>query len=54
MRFIISALIIIGIVWLLIFLGTLFGLIGLMVLKILVMFGIPLIIIGGIYKLLKK
>ena len=54
MRFIIGALIIIGIVWLLIFLGTVVGLIGLMVLRILIIFGIPAIIIVGIYKLLKR
>lgn len=54
MRVIFGLLLIIGIVWLLIFLGTLVGLLGIMAIKIAIIFGIPILIIGGIYKMIKK
>ncbi|MBW6411334.1 hypothetical protein [Clostridium weizhouense] len=54
MKFIINALILFGIIWLLIFLGTLFGLIGLMILRIFMIVGIPALIIWVIYKLFKR
>ena len=54
MRFIFGLILIIGIIWLLIFLGTLVGLLGLMAIRIAIMFGIPILIVGGIYKMIKK
>lgn len=54
MKFIINALILFGVVWLLIFLGTLFGLIGIMVLRIFIIFGIPAVIVWGLYRLFKR
>ncbi|WP_242396679.1 hypothetical protein [Clostridium butyricum] len=53
MRFIINALIVFGVIWILMFLGTLFGLIGVIVFRILIIVGIPVLIIWGLYKLIK-
>ncbi len=53
MRFIINALIVFGVIWILIFLATLFGLIGVIVFRILIIVSIPLLIVLGLCKLIK-
>ncbi|NMM65243.1 hypothetical protein HBE96_21910 [Clostridium sp. P21] len=54
MKLIFSLLLIFGIVWLIMFIGSLLGYLGLIFLRIFVIFGIPALVIGSVYKILKK
>lgn len=54
MKLIFSALLIFGVVWLVMFIGSLLGYLGLIFLRIFVIFGIPALVIGSVYKILKR
>lgn len=54
MRYIIGALLLCGVIWLVMFLGSLIGLIAVGALRIAIIFGIPTLTIYGIYKIFKR
>lgn len=54
MKLIFSLLLIFGVVWLVMFVGSLLGYLGLIFLRIFVIVGIPALVIGSVYKMLKK
>lgn len=54
MKFIFSVLLIFGVVWLIMLMGSLLGYLGLIFLRIFIILGIPALVIGSVYKILKR